>query len=62
MEVSTVLCINLEEHIAAKAEQQQRTLFAAHSLSFYTVSPAGIEGIIAYLSLVSLGSCSNFLV
>lgn len=36
-----------------EAEQQHRTVFAAHSLTFYTVPPAGLEGIIVYLTLAS---------
>lgn len=42
-----------EEHIAADAQQQYRTVFAAHALTFYIVPPAGLEGIIVYLALVS---------
>lgn len=42
-----------EGHIAAEVQQQHTTALAAHSLTFYTVSPAGLEGIIVYFALVS---------
>jgi len=42
-----------EGHLAAEAQQQRRTVLAAHSLSSYTVPRAGLEGIILCLALVS---------